>query len=46
MYKSRITGSSGSGTARHNDKSSARYNVGTRLIDEEEFKQGTKDLNL
>ena len=42
MYKSRVTGSSGSGAARHNDKSSGRYNIGTRLIDEDEFKQGKK----
>lgn len=41
MYKSRVTGSSGSSAARYNDKPGGRYNIGTRLIDEDEFKQGT-----
>lgn len=39
MYKtSKPSSSSGSGSTRHGDKS--RFNVGTFLIEEEEFKQG------
>ena len=41
MFKSsKISGSSGTGSIRHYDKSNGRFNFGTRLIDEEEFKQG------
>lgn len=45
MYKStKISGSSGTGSIRNFDKSNGRYNIGTRLIDEEEFKQGSNKM--
>lgn len=40
MYKSLKSSNSGSGQTRHSEKTGSRYNIGTYLIDEEEFKQG------